>query len=575
MLQMGMGRAAYLPDVTSVYRRSDVGVFMNKNDDDHFANTRLDYVRLLSGTRDYFEANLSPEFSEIFSYRIRREIANLFQAVERLGRTELVIQLSKQYPTDLINALHSFVNSYNVYSGLTKNMTPAEKQELHRASMVAIFLKPILGVIASIRRAYHFGIKAIKATYQYVLGVARFWLYGFTEKDHDLWVFSGFRAMNYMDNTKYLYEYILNNHPEIKPMWLTNSSAVYEQLKGNGRPVAYLYDEEGRHLLGKAAVAVTDHFVVTDFPSYRGFNIGTKVVQLWHGVGFKAMGDKKNVRNTTERGVRYSSDIIPGEKDNILVKLIKKVKYFFFAPFRERFEEYFMFVCPGQERLEMMADMWNVPRENCFMAGHPRNAPLFEKKERTDLANKVIYAPTYRFNADHEKALVRSFLNNAGAIEKLMEKCGGSFVIRLHPHTWRNYNGMINSVIKDYPKISLDSSADIYETLGDYSALISDYSSIAVDFALLDRPVIFLCEDYEWFNENEAGFNLDFLNMIPGIKTDSWADTLNELEQCLADSTRGAELRSDRLDYFYDRNVNGIDDSERIVQEIKSRLKKK
>ncbi|MDO5137661.1 MAG: CDP-glycerol glycerophosphotransferase family protein, partial [Oscillospiraceae bacterium] len=574
MLQMGMGRAVYLPDVTSVYRRSDVGVFMNKSDDDHFANTRLDYVRLLSGTRDYFEANLSPEFSEIFSYRIRREIANLFQAAERLGRTELVVQLSERYPTDLINALHAFVGSYNVYSALTRKMTPEEKQELHRASMVAVFLKPVLAVIALIRGAYHFVIKAINAIYQRALGTVRFWLYGFTEKDDDLWVFSGFRAMSYMDNTKYLYEYILNNHPEINPMWLTNSSAVLEQLKKDGYPVVYLYDKEGRDLLRRAAVAVTDHFVVTDFPSYRGFNIGTKVVQLWHGVRFKAMGDKKNVRNTTERGVRYSGDIIPDKKDNIFVKFIKRIKYFFAAPFRERFEEYFMFVCPGQERLEMMADMWNVPRENCFMAGHPRNAPLFEKKDRTDLTNKVIYAPTYRFNADHEKALVRSLLNNAEAIEDLMEKCSGSFVIRLHPHTWRNYNGMINSVIKDYPAISLDDSDDVYETLGDYSVLISDYSSIAVDFALLDRPVIFLCEDYEWFNENEAGFNLDFLNMIPGVKTDSWAETVDELEKCLADPTRGSELRRERLNYFYDANVNGIDDSERIVQEIKSRLKK-
>ena len=52
------------------------------------------------------------------------------------------------------------------------------------------------------------------------------WKNTFVKKDPSLWVFSGFNKKGYMDNSKYLYEYVLEHYPEIQAVWLTLDKAV-------------------------------------------------------------------------------------------------------------------------------------------------------------------------------------------------------------------------------------------------------------------------------------------------------------------------------------------------------------
>ena len=53
---------------------------------------------------------------------------------------------------------------------------------------------------------------------------------------------------------------------------------------------------------------------------------------------------KYGIKNTTERGVVRSGDILAKKGDGIFKRAFKKIKYFFVAPFRELFEKYFVFV---------------------------------------------------------------------------------------------------------------------------------------------------------------------------------------------------------------------------------------
>ena len=102
--------------------------------------------------------------------------------------------------------------------------------------------------------------------------------------------------------------------------------------------------------------------------------------------------------------------------------------------------------------------------------------------------------------------------------------------------------------------------------------MISDYSSIALDFALLDRPVIFHGQDYDWFIENEAGFNLDFPNVIPGPMTANWEETLQKVKEYVENPEKDSDLREEKIKYFFTKEANGPDNSERIVEEVKRRL---
>lgn len=571
ILQMGQGKAVYLPDVTSVYRRSDVGVFMNKDNLEHFANTRLDYVRLLSGLRKYFSSHFGTYIDAIYRSRITREIFNYLSTAKVYQNADMAKQLFDLYPEEAFEAMHTYLGSYNIYTALQRKLKPRAAALIGETKWGFVSVFPTIWLYAAARSVLT-GMKLVKKGIdRYIRGWYRYWKNTRVPKQKNLWVFTGFRQTNYMDNTKYFYDYIVEHHPEIEAVWMTASNDIYAQLKAAGKPVMRSDTKQGSRLFARAEVAVTDHFVMSDFSPLYGFNDKTKVVQLWHGVGFKSMGDANGVRNTDQRGVQYSHDIIAMPGDNVFKRAFKRVKYWFLAPFRERFEQYFLFVCPGQERIDMIADIWHVAEEARFMAGHPRDLLAYAVERQTDPV-KIMYAPTYRFNFQRETAMVQEFLDVAPQIQALMEEIGGEFYLRMHPHTWRNYSSKIESTLQAYDRIFLHTAKDIYTEIGSFSVMISDYSSIALDFALLDRPVIFHGSDYDWFVKNEAGFNLDFPSVIPGPMTASWEETLQKVREYHADPAKDADLRTEKLKYFFDKSVNGPDNSERIIQEIKRRL---
>lgn len=574
MMQLGEGKAGMLNDITAVYRRSNVGVYMSADMDEHFMKTRIDHIRWMSGMLSWYPQNQKMYPKIPFENRLKQESFNLLQTAIRLQDDEAILQYVRQYPEVArlsLNAYLSFYNdsrmmvraySWNGYQLLVRN------KYFRYANLPYVWLIKLLsGIKKRIVSVLTFARKALKGLASLVM----YWLNTLVPKKKNLWVITGFRGGKYLDNTKYFYEYVVKNHPEIEIYFLVNDQGIYDTLIAENMPALMPKMRKYRYVLSHAAIAVTDHFVMSDYDPVRGFNDRTKVVQLWHGVGFKSMGDANGVRNTDQRGVQYSNDILASDKDNAFTRFVKRIKYFFVAPFRELFEKYFLFVCPGQERLDMIADVWHVAEEARFMAGHPRDLPMYDSSRQTEPV-KVMYAPTYRFNFQREDAMVQEFLDAAPEVQALMEEINGEFYLRMHPHTWRNYLGKIKSTLRKYDRIFLHSEPDIYQEIGTFSIMISDYSSIALDFAQLDRPVIFHGADYDWFVENEAGFNLDFPSVIPGPMTANWEETLRCVREYHENPEKDAALREEKLKYFFEKSVNGPDNSKRIVEELKRRL---
>ncbi len=575
LMQLGEGKAHMLDDVMSVYRRSNVGVYMSDNMEEHFLKTRIDHIRWMMGMLDWYEDNLEKYPRIPFQNRVKHETANYFRSALDLGDNELIKNFFDEYLQAASMSLNTYLSSYSDAQALTRTCTWSGFVLIARHRFYRQGLRPYVWFLKAFDFLKVKAIDAAKAVYRLIQNIIDFfcyWHYTIPKKQKNLWAFTGFRNSGYMDNTMYFYEYVVNNHPEINAVWFTNDEEIFEQLKQENKPVEMIGTKSAKQLMSRAEIAVTDHFKMTDYNPKNGFNDKTKVVQLWHGVGFKAMGDgSSQVKNTTERGVIYSDDILPGENDSAIKKFFKKIKYFFVAPVREKFEKYFLFVCPGQERIDMIAKIWHIPMDNCFMAGHPRNLPVYNAQRQKNPV-KIMYAPTYRFDFEHETAMINEILDAAGDIQRAMEEIDGEFYIRLHPHTWRNYMNKIVNRIKSFDRILLDDSKDVYRQLGTFSVMISDYSSIALDFAQLDRPTVFHCADYDWFVKNEAGFNLDFPSVIPGPMTANWSETIEEVKKYVKNPEKDSELRREKIKYFFDEAVNGPDNSERIVEEIKKRI---
>ncbi|WP_294338322.1 CDP-glycerol glycerophosphotransferase family protein [uncultured Clostridium sp.] len=569
LMQLGNGVAGFLPDVVSVYRRSDVGVYMSKSMDEHFMKTRQESVRVMLGMLQFYEENYPGEYPKVMiENRIKRDVVILVQTAMKVNDWDKLVDFFKNYPEAGKLAFQAFTSFYfdsqrmtGVYSWEGNKIVARDRYFMH---LLAPFVKATVA-LKKIAKKY---VNKCKKAVVYAGKFLGYWCYMLIPKDASTWAFSGFYKRNYVDNTKYFYEYICKNHKEINAVWFTQDKDVYKQLQDENKKVYMMRSLKGIWTMARAKIAVTDHFAMSDYTGIYGYNHGTKIVQLWHGVGFKSMGKDKEVLNTTVPGVRYSNDILP---EDGVYPLGKRIKYFFCAPVRELFERYFLFVCPGQERIEMIGKVWNIPEERYFMSGHPRNYPLY--KDKFENKHKVLYAPTYRWSGQQEKKMIELCLDALPEIQALMEKIDGEFTIRLHPHTWRNYQAEILYRIKDYPRIVLDTEKDIYQTLGSYSVIISDYSSIALDFAMIDRPTIYMIFDFEWFSKYEPGFNMDFLSNITGPATYNWKDTLIEIEKYIEHPEKDSKLREGRCAYFFDKAANDSDNSERIYQEIKRRLK--
>ncbi|MGM9645858.1 MAG: CDP-glycerol glycerophosphotransferase family protein [Eubacteriales bacterium] len=584
LLHMGRRGMVYLEDkVMAVYRKNDNSLTTYKSMDENFLYTRPQYLIMLTGLRQFFIRWYGGYGVVQIENRIKYEASLYLQVLVKNNMKKEIADFFRTFPDAGVISLNAYLSFYNDSRRMTRIYGWEGNKIVARNSKFMHLFKPIVKLYTRLSltkakiKKFISRLKKCKFSrkvYNFSKFIA-YWLNCLIPKSKKRWAFTSFYAGNkFFDNAKYYYEYVVKNHPEIKAIWFTKSKELYKKLKANGYPVSMNNTIAGAWRMARCSVAVTDHFKMTDYNPLHGLSDRTKIVQLWHGVGLKSMGNGKEVKNTDVAGVMYSTDIIAQPGDSAGTRFIKKIKYFRHAYFRELFEKYFLFVCPGQERIDMFGKRWNIPESSYFMAGHPRNLPVYNSLSLPS-KNYVIYAPTYRMKEEDEKSLVKNFLDSVSMIQETMEKYDSVFVLRLHPNTWRNYSKLIKPVIKKYNRIKFDDEKDIYPRINDYAVIISDYSSIAYDFLLFDKAAVFFCYDYETFCKNDTDMNLDYMEATPGPKTYTWEETMEEVGKYLEDPQKDAGWRKEVLKYFFDETANGPDNSERITQEIKRRLKMK
>ena len=103
------------------------------------------------------------------------------------------------------------------------------------------------------------------------------------------------------------------------------------------------------------------------------------------------------------------------------------------------------------------------------------------------------------------------------------------------------------------------------------SCMITDYSSTAMDFAYMDKPLVYYQFDQERFrNEHfeEGYFHYERDGFGPVAKTEK--ELLSHLEQILKDPVSAAEAYQKRIEAFFP--LRDMKNSERIYQAVKDIL---
>ena len=288
----------------------------------------------------------------------------------------------------------------------------------------------------------------------------------------------------FRDNIRTLYQYLVDNGFQDKYEIICSSNNFYYLKKDNRVKFVSIY--RGLYYF------LTSKYFFYSFGKYPiKPSRNQMVVNLWHGMPLKKIG---NLEEGLER-VDY----------NFFTKLVSSSDLF----------------------TPIMKAAFNAKDEQMMILGNIRNDELFEEEKDKN----IIWMPTYRNSNnyhDSQDAIIFSLDDNEfRIINKLLLEYEYHLYIKLHPleeSQFKFKNNYSNIHMLSEETISQDYGT-LYKFLGTTSALITDYSSVFLDYYLLNRPVAFTINDYEEYKENR-GFVFDDVKSLMAGPTVSNLDDL-------------------------------------------------
>lgn len=166
--------------------------------------------------------------------------------------------------------------------------------------------------------------------------------------------------------------------------------------------------------------------------------------------------------------------------------------------------------------------------------GIPRNDILFSENKneiienvKTELDIKkdvkiLLYAPTFRKNdnTDYVNSLnfndLRKVLNKAFEGEWII-------IIKLHPNV-----PILTDINTDNNIINLSSYDNLQGLLIVSDVLLTDYSSLMFDYALLKKPCFLYCKDFVEYTKNDRGLHFEIKN-LPFVLTTNENDLFDKI----------------------------------------------
>lgn len=163
-----------------------------------------------------------------------------------------------------------------------------------------------------------------------------------------------------------------------------------------------------------------------------------------------------------------------------------------------------------------------IPRTDILFNIEMRNALNKKLKKEFNSYNKkiILYAPTFR---DGEKYCSDIRLD----MQYMRERLGEDYLllVKLHPiiRTKIKIPDELNQFVFDVSKY------DMNELLVFSDVLITDYSSVIFDYALLEKPIIFFAYDLDEFKEKSREFYFEYEDFIPDNYVKTTEDVIEKI----------------------------------------------
>ena len=300
----------------------------------------------------------------------------------------------------------------------------------------------------------------------------------FLKTDNQLVLFTSYGGKKFDDSPKFIYDYINNcsNYSQLKTVWAFRNPGDFPDVKDSIRIDSLAY----------FIIALKAKYWITNSSCARGLNFkknNTINVLFEHGMaGITKIGLDIQVKRRT-----------------------------YIQLFKEQFDYVFI---EGKEEASILERAWNIDQSRLYLTGLPRNDDLLDvscveieaikRKIGIPQGKRVIlYAPTFR------EERVDSSLNNVLGIpfdfckwESCLSK---DYVLLITAH----YE--VEHLLEELPRKSFVINVFNYPVLNDLlkvsDMLITDYSSIAFDYSILERPILCFGYDYDEYLANRGTYN--------------------------------------------------------------------
>lgn len=342
-------------------------------------------------------------------------------------------------------------------------------------------------------------------------------------------LFSSQRSNEFEGNLKMVHDEI-SKSDKFKICTLLDKTFLYD--------MTYKNIKEFAELCAKSKVIIVDDYV----PQLYVIDVReeTKVVQLWHACGaFKTFGFSRLGKPD-------------GSKQKSRVH-----------------RNYDLSIVSSESIRQCYAEGFGISLNKVFATGVPRTDLLFDETYKNNIVEKIylkyptikgkkviLFAPTFRGTIKEDAYYPMEKFD----IEYLMSNLSEEYVLLIKHHPFvkneidipAEYKDRVLDV-KEYPEIN--------DLLYVTDVLITDYSSVIFEGALLNKKMIFYVFDLEEYIK-ERDFYFDFENFIPGNMVKTQKELLNTI--------KNDQVTQNELDKFKSKYLEACDGNatKRVVNQI-------
>ena len=334
-------------------------------------------------------------------------------------------------------------------------------------------------------------------------------------------IFISFHGRVFSDNPRAIYEALINDskYSNLKYIWDINNHKQKNIYLDDVKIIDY------NSLSFFYYMCKAKYWIINcKMPEYIVKKENQIYLQTWHGTPLKRLGHDIQVSEDTtfyRSGLNYEEMCKTYDVD---------------------VEKYNYMISPNKFCTEVFQSSFGINKERLIETGYPRNDFITNatKEDIINIKNKyhlpldkkiILYAPTWRDNSYNVSGYTFELKAD---FYKWKEILKDEYIIVFKPHYLIVNKYENNEDLKDF-LYSIPANAEINELYVISDSMITDYSSVFYDYAVLNRPMYFYMYDLEEYREELRGFYLDVYTELPGKIFEDEDMLLNDIKNNVYD----------------------------------------